>query len=205
MKNPWEYIELDKYEKHMESDSVKQLQTLDFLMNKQFNMFPIKSVMILGIAGGNGLKHIDTNKIHKIYGIDINRDYLTECKKRYSNLGNSLECICADLSDKDIVLPYADMVIANLLIEYIGYDCCQQVITKINPKYVSCVIQKNTDNGFVSSTPYTHIFDYISSVHTDISEECLNEIMEKINYHVINKEKKQLPNQKELVMLTYKK
>lgn len=33
--------------------------------------------MILGIAGGNGLEHVDTEKRNKVYGVDINQEYLT--------------------------------------------------------------------------------------------------------------------------------
>lgn len=29
--------------------------------------------MILGIAGGNGLEHVDTEKLNKVYGVDINQ------------------------------------------------------------------------------------------------------------------------------------
>ena len=41
MANPWEEISLSNYENHMKLDSV----------------------MILGIAGGNGLEHIDSSDI----------------------------------------------------------------------------------------------------------------------------------------------
>ena len=63
MKNPWEEIELSDYENHMKLDSVKQLQFLNVMMKNQFNSYPIKTVMILGIAGGYGLEHINTDKI----------------------------------------------------------------------------------------------------------------------------------------------
>ena len=36
MKNPWEEISLEDYENHMQLDSVKQLQTINSIMNAQF-------------------------------------------------------------------------------------------------------------------------------------------------------------------------
>lgn len=30
-------------------------------MKDQFSAYPVSSVMVLGIAGGNGLEHIDNN------------------------------------------------------------------------------------------------------------------------------------------------
>ena len=72
MKNPWEEIELSDYENHMKLNSVMQLQYLNLRMKDQFKMHPVTSVMVLGVAGGNGLEHIDTKIIQKAYGVDIN-------------------------------------------------------------------------------------------------------------------------------------
>lgn len=44
------------------------------MMKEQFQ-FPVSNVVILGIAGGNGLEHIQTEKFKKVYGIDINQHY----------------------------------------------------------------------------------------------------------------------------------
>lgn len=62
MPNPWEEIPLSDYENHMKLDSVMQLQTMNQMMKGQLNAYPVSSVIILGIAGGNGLEHIDKNK-----------------------------------------------------------------------------------------------------------------------------------------------
>ena len=71
IKNPWEEISLETYEKHMSLDSVKQLQALNSIMKKQFAEYPVETAMILGVAGGNGLEHIDGEKYKTVYGIDI--------------------------------------------------------------------------------------------------------------------------------------
>lgn len=141
MKNPWEEIPLTDYENHMKLDSVMQLQAMNEMMKGQFDTYPISSVMIFGIAGGNGLEHIQKGRFDKIYGVDINSSYLQEVAKRYPELDGLLECLCINLIDETDKLPKADMVIANLLIEYIGYECFQNAIKQANPKYVSCIIQ----------------------------------------------------------------
>jgi hypothetical protein len=51
-------------------------------------------------------------------------------------------------------LPAADLVIANLIIEYIGYEHFANAVRKAAPKYVSCVIQVNGDDCFVSESPW---------------------------------------------------
>ena len=204
MKNPWEEIELSVYENHMKLDSVKQLQFLNVMMKNQFNSYLIKTVMILGIAGGNGLEHINTDKIQKVYGIDINHRYLEKCIGRYGNLNDILECICVDLTDKNIMLPHVDMIIANLLVEYIGYQYFQNVIMQIKPKYVSCIIQINTNDSFVSDSPYIHVFDGLNEVHHQMQEDELNIAMKNIKYYLISREEQILPNRKILVQLDYR-
>ena len=47
----------------MQLDSVKQLQTLNFIMKAQFGEYPVTTAMVLGVAGGNGLEHVDYGKL----------------------------------------------------------------------------------------------------------------------------------------------
>ncbi|MBO5484901.1 MAG: methyltransferase type 11 [Lachnospiraceae bacterium] len=205
MKNPWEEIKLSDYENHMKRDSVMQLQALNVMMKKQFNQYQIETVAVLGIAGGNGLEHIDTKKIQKVYGVDINKEYLKECTVRYKNLNGILECICTDLTFKNSTIPHADMVIANLLIEYIGYDCFRNVIMQISPIYVSCIIQINTDDSFVSDSSYIHVFDRLNQVHHQMQEDELIFTMRSIDYYLIEKIEQSLPNGKKLIQLDFKR
>lgn len=202
MNNPWEDIDLEDYEKHMSLASVFQLQTMNRMMKEQFYSYPIKSVMILGIAGGNGLEHINKEVFHKVYGVDINENYLDQCKKRYPELEGMLEPLCVDLT-QDIKLPYADMLIANLMIEYLGYQCFQKVVKQVKPKYVSCIFQVNTDDSFVSDSPYLHVFDRLDEVLHPVDQEGLVEAMSKINYKKDRHQERALPNGKKFVRIDF--
>lgn len=205
MKNPWEKINLSDYENHMRLDSVYQLQVLNEMMKEQFNAYDIESIMILGVAGGNGLEHIDNAKIEKVYGVDVNKNFLEECGKRYSNLGETLETICADLLNETEKLPYAELLIANLLVEYIGYDCFRRVVKTVNPKYISCIIQINKGGSFVSDSPYIHAFDCLDEVHHQMEEKPLISSMDEINYRMIHTSERLLPNGKKLVQIDFAK
>ena len=57
MKNPWEEISLDDYEKHMSLNSVMQLQTMNSIMKDQLEDYPVETAAVLGLAGGNGLEN----------------------------------------------------------------------------------------------------------------------------------------------------
>jgi hypothetical protein len=172
------------------------------MMKEQFYTHSIKSIMIFGIAGGNGLEHINNQVFHKVYGIDINENYLNTCKKRYPKLQGILETLCVDLT-QDMRLPYADLIVANLLIEYIGYECFQKAVKKVNPKYVSCIIQVNTNDSFVSDSPYLHVFDRLDEVLHPVEESGLVEAMRKINYKKDRYQESKLPNGKKLVRIDF--
>lgn len=161
--------------------------------------------MILGIAGGNGLEYIKKEKIKKVYGIDVNQSYLNEVKERYPHLDGILEYLLINLSKETDKLPNADMIIANLLIEYIGYECFQKVIRQVNPKYVSCVIQINTEDNWVSNSPYLCVFDKLNQAHRKIEEQALKQMMFDIDYRIIKTLEYILPNGRKFIRADFEK
>jgi RimJ/RimL family protein N-acetyltransferase len=206
MSNPWNSIKLTDYENHMSLDSVGQLQALNRLMAVQFNAYPVKTAVVLGVAGGNGLEHIDTDKYRTVYGIDINEEYLKEAHKRHKDKEKVLRCLQLDIINEADKLPNAELVIANLLVEYIGYDAFKNAVSKIDPEYVSVVIQINTDTkAWVSDSPYLHSFDRLDEVHHQMEENELAECLDEIGYVKTGTEREDLPNGKAFVRLDFKK
>lgn len=206
MNNPWEEIKLDDYENHMKLDSVKQLKTLNDIMKEQFETFSVKTAMVFGVAGGNGLEHVSGDKYNKVFGVDINQDYLDVVSERYKNLSQVLECLKIDLINESEKLPEAQLVIANLLIEYIGYEVFKKAILRANPEYVSCTIQINKDvNNWVSDSPYLHAFDRLDEVHCQMNEDKLDETMHEIGYGKLVSKTYDLPNGKAFIKIDYRK
>ena len=204
MSNPWKDISLSDYEKHMSLDSVMQLQSMNQTMKSQFEDYDVNTVMILGIAGGNGLEHIDTEKYQAVYGVDINESYLQAVLDRYKNLDGMLKCLNLDIVNEADLLPEAELLIANLLVEYFGYDAFSNAVMKVKPQYVSCVIQINeTEKQWVSDSPYIHTFDRLDRVHCQIEKSKLTEKMNHIGYKLIKKSADVLPNGKRLIRLDY--
>lgn len=197
MKNPWETIPLEEYETHMQLQSVKQLQALNAFMKEQFVSCPAKTVAVLGVAGGNGLEHALNAIFSKVYAIDINHAYLKQCAKRFPE--PVFEFIRADLTDPAVLLPKAELLIANLLIEYIGYNRFCDVVQKISPRFISCVIQHNANDRFVSDSPYLHSFDGLESVHRTINKRELNEALAQIGYRCVAQEVRTMPNGTSLI------
>ncbi len=205
MVNPWKKIHLSDYENHMSLDSVKQLQSLNLIMKDQLSDYDVHTVMIMGIAGGNGLEHITNEKYQKVYGIDINEEFLRSTSERYKSLADILVCLNIDIVTETDKLPEAELLIANLLVEYVGYEAFTKALEKVKPQYVSCVVQINGDTTqWVSDSPYIHAFDELDSVHHQMEENELTLAMKDVGYKLISKTKESLPNGKSFVRLDYK-
>ena len=206
MSNPWNDIALSDYENHMSLDSVQQLQAMNSIMRDQFEAYPVDTAMVLGVAGGNGLEHVRRDKYRTVYGVDINSDYLNVVKERYINLDGVLECLQTDLINEYDKLPDSQLVIANLLVEYIGYEAFVKAMMRVRPLYISCVIQINTDEAaWVSDSPYLHAFDRLDEVHCQMEEQALTDAMEKTGYRKILVQSNPMPNGKALVRIDFER
>ena len=207
MSNPWAEIRLEDYEKHMALDSVRQLQALSGIMKAQLEAYPVRTAMIFGIAGGNGLEHIDPEKYDRVYGIDINREYLQTAEERFAGLGEKLQLMCLDLTKDAGKLPEAELVIADLVIEYIGYAAFTAAVKQAGARFVSCVIQINPEKEgtWVSDSPYLHVFTRLDEVHHEMAPEGLAAAMEAEGYREILRESTDLPNGKKLLRMDFEK
>lgn len=204
MRHPWKEIALTDYEAHMRLDTVAQLACLHEGMQNQL-AYGKNTLMVLGIAGGNGLDLIDPSKIATIYGVDINEDYLAMCKHRYPQLTDIFQPLCLDLTNEWDQLPQAEELIANLLIEYIGYKAFQRVVRQVRAELVTCMIQIDTKEEFVSDSPYLASFDRLHEIHHPMQEHRLSKIMMKEGYRLIKQISYALPNGKELLQLDYQR
>ncbi len=123
MSNPWLSIPLADYEGHMRSAEVQQLDVLSELFAEALLRCRPASVAVLGVAGGNGLDHVDTSITKRIVGLDINPLYLDEVRKRYGGKCG-LELYCVDLSEQRVDLEPVQLVHAALVFEHAGVDLC---------------------------------------------------------------------------------
>lgn len=206
MSNPWESIDLTIYEKHMSSAEVYQLQLLNKITGEQLMDNQQDYVGILGVAGGNGLDNIEVSKTQRVYAIDINKCYLDVCKQRYGYLGDTLELMCLDITDDNVVLPFTNLLICNLIIEYTGEEKFVDLIekNKTNVCVVSCVIQKNNNNSFVSNSGHISHFDPILSIHHDVDENKLKSLFFAIGFNCIKYMEYELPNGKKFIRMDFR-
>jgi threonine dehydrogenase-like Zn-dependent dehydrogenase len=154
MSNPWISIPLADYEGHM--DAVQQLGALSELFGRALAICRPDSVAVLGIAGGNGLEHVDRAAITRIVGVDINAEYLDEVRRRFGAHAD-LELHCVDLSQEPLRVAPVALVHAALFFEHAGLGpTLDHALSLVSPGgRFSVVLQlPATDHGGVSPTPF---------------------------------------------------
>ncbi len=181
MDNPWTNIKAVEYEGHMKL--IKQYELLNHIFKEQISERCFSTIGILGIGCGNGLEYIKTNKI--VYGYDINRDFLNECQNIYGNLNYKLILNETDLTDKKTKIDSCDILIANLIVEYIGKYNFIRIITKSKPTYISTVLQMTFDKDkAISDSPYKRILNDISTIRTEIFPQDLTSMLDLVGYQL---------------------
>lgn len=164
MSNPWLSVPLADYEGHMKSEEVQQLGVLSDLFAEAIAFCRPASVAVLGVAGGNGFEHIDSNVTKRVVGLDVNPSYLDAVSRRYSSVCG-LELHCLDLAEVDLAeqvvdLEPVELVHAALVFEHAGVErCLDNALSLVAPGgALSVVLQlpSEIEQG-VSATPFPSI------------------------------------------------
>ena len=144
-----------------------------------------------------------THAFQAVYGVDINAAYLRECQRRYPEWKEVFIPIEADLLDERIQLPHCDLLIANLLVEYIGYTRFQTLAKQSSAVWIRVVILQDFAEGFVSDSPDLPSFAALNTIHEQLQEVKLTRSMLSINYSLSKRTLYPLPNGKALLRLDY--
>lgn len=206
MNNIWEKVPLEDYEKHMSHETVGQQQLLNELTRKYLQRLTPKTIMFLGVAGGNGLEHIDTTLTDKVYGIDINREYLLETKRRFKNCIADLELIHLDIATNFTEIARVDFIWAALILEYMEMaDCFKFIINNIQDNgYVVITIQVNNGVSSISSTGVETI-KLLGQIFKPVDSMNLLVFADRFGFSLIESEDNFLPNGKILKTFCFQK
>lgn len=185
MNNPWVDIKVAEYEGHMKF--IKQYDLLNRIFKEQIAKHQGETIGILGIGCGNGLEYIEPKTL--IYGYDINNDFLSECRNRHYSLGKNLILKRIDLADKNIDIHPCDLLISNLVLEYIGLYNFIRIVRKSKPRYISIVTQMTLDcEKVISDSPYSDSLKFVSSIREDIYPQELTNILDAIGFQLVNRQ-----------------
>jgi hypothetical protein len=115
---------------------------------------------------------------------------------------SGIACILIEARiDRFVRIERVDLLIANLIIEYVGLDEFVAFVAANAGSIgvLSCVVQRNDGEGFVSSTDYASSFDALASVSSDIEPETLISAMSVQGFVGLGRCEYPLPNGKALV------
>ncbi|HET9179947.1 MAG TPA: class I SAM-dependent methyltransferase [Terriglobia bacterium] len=197
MSNPWLAVPLSEYERHMISVRVGQLEVLSDLFSTVVRRCRPKSVAILGIAGGNGLDHIDRGITSRVVGIDLNPVYLEAVRRRYPGLPG-LDLRCADLSEKLVDLEPVQLVHAALIFEHVGIGRCLENATSIAAPggNLSVVLQLPADGGEPEVASRFSSIRELKPHFSLVSPACLCQELDERGFHMIHRTTRLLPGRK---------
>jgi len=198
--NPWLDIPLDDYERHMSHELVGQSTLLSSLTKKYLEAIKPGSTIFLGVAGGNGLEHIDNIITKSVMGIDINQNYLDTAFKRYNHKIASLQLINLDIVKNSERIFEADFIWAALIAEYTGIDKVLE-FSKNNIRaggHLIFTIQSNNNRPSVSSTGIESV-KKAGAVFSAVNPEALLKRSGESGFVQIGKEENRLPNDKSFI------
>ena len=181
--NVWTEIPLSDYEHHMSHDFVGQQQLQNVLTKKYLDIIKPKSALFVGVAGGNGLEHIDKTITNEVVCVDINEDYLNTTNQRYGSQFDSLLLCNIDITQKENKVCKADMIWASLIIEYAGItEAIRFFNNNINPNG-HLVITIQSDNGAHSiSDTGVNTIQKLESVFNIVDAKALEESLKHNGY-----------------------
>jgi predicted TPR repeat methyltransferase len=198
--NPWHEIPLEDYERHMSHELVGQSTLLSALTKKYLENIKPGSAIFLGVAGGNGLEHIDNRITKTVIGIDINQNYLDTTFSRYNERIASLQLINLDIAKNSERVYESDFIWAALIAEYSGID----PVLEFSRNNISSgghfilSIQSNNNKPSVSSTGIESV-KKAGQIFSPISPEELLRKSGESGFIMIGKEENRLPNEKSII------
>jgi len=203
--NPWLHIPLEDYELHMSHDSVGQSGLLNSLTKKYLYKIQPQTTIFLGIAGGNGLEHIDSNITKRVIGIDINPDYLNTAFERYNHQIDFLQLLNLDITKNSESICRADFIWAALILEYTGIDKVLEFSANNihTGGHLIVSIQSNNNKQSVSPTGIESI-KKAGEIFSIVNPEVLVGKASETGFVQIGKEESALPNGKSIITFHFK-
>ena len=199
MNNIWNSIPLEDYEQHMLNETVGQLQLLNDLTKKYLGPIKPNTVLILGVAGGNGLEHIDNSITRKVIGIDINEKYLEETGKRYKELLPELQLLTMDLSDNENEIAKADLIWSALILEYVNIEMCFKFISRNIKNNGHLIVTIQSNNGALSvGRSGIESVKSVELIFRLVEPDDLKIVAEKFGFLKVSEEENFLPDKKSL-------
>jgi ubiquinone/menaquinone biosynthesis C-methylase UbiE len=190
----------------MGSPGVRQLEFLSGVFGTLIAEFEPAAVVVLGCATGNGFEHVRPERVRRLVGLDINREYLDLCRERYAKRIPGLELTCEDIVSFELEPRSMDFAHAALFLEYVDPGI---VIEKASRWLKSCgifatVLQLPSEScGTVSDTGFTSL-KALEPVITLVEPGHLERILQRYGFSRVKSARETLGSGKEFFVGVYR-
>ena len=190
----------------MGSPGVRQLEFLSGVFGALIAEFEPAAVAVLGCATGNGFERVRPERVRRLVGLDINREYLDLCRERYAKRIPGLEFTCEDIVSFELEPRAMDFIHAALFLEYVDPAI---VIEKASRWLKSrgifaTVLQLPSEScGAVSDTGFTSL-KTLEPVITLVEPEQLERILQRHGFSRVKSARKALESGKEFFVGVYR-
>ena len=190
----------------MGSPGVRQLEFLGGVFGALIAEFEPAAVVVLGCATGNGFERVRPERVRRLVGLDINREYLDLCRERYAKRIPGLEFTCEDIVSFELEPRAMDFIHAALFLEYVDPAI---VIEKASRWLKSrgifaTVLQLPSEScGAVSDTGFTSL-KTLEPVITLVEPEQLERILQRHGFSRVKSARKALESGKEFFVGVYR-
>jgi SAM-dependent methyltransferase len=174
MRSPWQEIPLSDYEGHMSLPAVGQAGMLADQLAQLIERHTPSSVAIIGCAGGNGLDRIDSTRVERVVGIDINPEYIAAAERRHGGRLSNLDLRCADVQSELLRFDPVELIYAALVFEYVDISATLAALKRnLRPGGTLAVLLQlpHSDQHAVSASPYKSLNKLVSALNLVAPDE----------------------------------
>lgn len=207
IENPWCKIPAEDYEGHMSAAHVAQLPFLKLVFREVVEEFLPNSLLILGCTTGNGFEVLQNKMFDKVIGVDINKEYIDICRKRYSAKIPPLQLICDDVENIQFENESFDLIYAALFFEYVEVNAVLNKISRWlkHGGILSVVLQLHGDGiKAVSQTNYESILSLVPFIKL-VDESLFIKAAEENDLLVFKQKTIELESGKKFSLLFFKR
>ncbi len=118
MSTPWPLVSAAAYEAHAGGPGEGATAALAAIFGKVYAARRPRRLLVLGVATGSALAHVDVRLTGRTVGVDPNLSFLAVARQRQQRLGGSLQLLCATAEEVELPAGSFDLVHASAVLEW---------------------------------------------------------------------------------------
>lgn len=191
----------------MSLPEVGQARMLSTAFLDAVNKRPIRSLALIGCAGGNGLSVLEGKGLERVLCIDVNEEYLRALTSRFQDGITGLECHCTEIESFQSQ-ECVDLIFAGLIFEYTRLEEAVRSVSALANvgSMLHVILQlKNEHLPTVSASPYLSDLSEISGFFKYVDVSRFLELFRDSGFTLLGRQDETLASGKSFLHLDLEK